>query len=314
VITIAIITVLSVSLSAFPFENRLSSNGQQADVKLIAKYRQTTLFDVSSDGHLILLYGASTPRKDVKSGGMSQWEPKRGETYFDLLRVVEWESGRELSSIHVHKVPSAARFVEGATQICYRAQKDNNLWDYVSGHQSVCPNEPQNGAYRGSDKKYDSLDCKYVAETSKERVREVLLLLYVRGVVTIFDRESKEKVGVVLHPTIREPYDWPLAGYVYSVAFTPDNKYLVTSYEHDTYVWRIGLPQLKQIPRRASVRPRPNPPLAADPQKQRRAAEAGSLVRQAKLGAFCRVRVPAREGLTTHLYRVLQWWRKFYMD
>ena len=150
VITIAIITVLSVSLSAFPFENRLSSNGQQADVKLIAKYRQTTLFDVSSDGHLILLYGASTPRKDVKSGGMSQWEPKRGETYFDLLRVVEWESGRELSSIHVHKVPSAARFVEGATQICYRAQKDNNLWDYVSGHQSVCPNEPQNGAYRGS--------------------------------------------------------------------------------------------------------------------------------------------------------------------
>jgi hypothetical protein len=31
-----------------------------------------------------------------------------------------------------------------------------------------------------------------------------------------------------------------------------------------------------------------------------------SLVRQAKLGAFSRVRVPAREGLTTHLYRVLQ--------
>ncbi len=36
-----------------------------------------------------------------------------------------------------------------------------------------------------------------------------------------------------------------------------------------------------------------------------------SLVRQAKLGAFSRVRVPAREGLTTHLYRVLQWWRRF---
>ena len=47
---------------------------------------------------------------------------------------------------------------------------------------------------------------------------------------------------------------------------------------------------------------------------KRRAADAWSLVRQAKLGAFCRVRVPAREGLTTHLYRVLQWWRKFYMD
>ena len=34
-------------------------------------------------------------------------------------------------------------------------------------------------------------------------------------------------------------------------------------------------------------------------------------VRQAKLGAFGGVRVPAREGLTTHLYRVLQWWRRF---
>jgi hypothetical protein len=41
-------------------------------------------------------------------------------------------------------------------------------------------------------------------------------------------------------------------------------------------------------------------------QKQRQAADAHSLVRQAKLGAFSRVRVPAREGLTTHLYRVLQ--------
>ena len=36
------------------------------------------------------------------------------------------------------------------------------------------------------------------------------------------------------------------------------------------------------------------------------AAEPESLVRQAKLGAFRRVRIPAREGLTTHLYRVLQ--------
>jgi hypothetical protein len=30
------------------------------------------------------------------------------------------------------------------------------------------------------------------------------------------------------------------------------------------------------------------------------------LVRQAKLGASCRVRVPAEKGLTIHSYRVLQ--------
>jgi hypothetical protein len=36
----------------------------------------------------------------------------------------------------------------------------------------------------------------------------------------------------------------------------------------------------------------------------------GVLVRQAKLGASCRVEVPAEEGLTNHSYRVLQLWRK----
>jgi hypothetical protein len=34
-----------------------------------------------------------------------------------------------------------------------------------------------------------------------------------------------------------------------------------------------------------------------------------SLVRQAKLGAPCRVQVPVGKGLTTHPYRVLRLWR-----
>ena len=36
----------------------------------------------------------------------------------------------------------------------------------------------------------------------------------------------------------------------------------------------------------------------------------GALVRQAKLGASCGVKVPAEEGLPNHSYRVLQLWRK----
>jgi hypothetical protein len=40
------------------------------------------------------------------------------------------------------------------------------------------------------------------------------------------------------------------------------------------------------------------------------AAEGEALVRQAKLGASCRVEVPAEEGLTNHSYQVLQLWRK----
>ena len=38
--------------------------------------------------------------------------------------------------------------------------------------------------------------------------------------------------------------------------------------------------------------------------------ERWALVRQAKLGASCRVKVPAEEGLTNHSYRVWQLWRK----
>ena len=34
-----------------------------------------------------------------------------------------------------------------------------------------------------------------------------------------------------------------------------------------------------------------------------------TLVRQAKLGAPCRVKVPVGKGLTTHPYRVLRLWR-----
>lgn len=155
-----------------------------------------------------------------------------------MNRVVEWASGRELGSIHAHIVPSAARFTEGAKQVCYQEGNENKLWDYKSGQVRSCPTEPKQGAYRGSDQRYDSLDGKFVAEPSNETVREILLLTYVRGVVTIADRSSGEK-HVVLHPTVREPYDWPLTGYVYSVSFTPDNEHLITSYEHDAYIWRI---------------------------------------------------------------------------
>ena len=37
--------------------------------------------------------------------------------------------------------------------------------------------------------------------------------------------------------------------------------------------------------------------------------ELSSLVRQAKLGGSCRVKVPVGQGLATHPYRVLRGWR-----
>lgn len=220
-------------------QGRPAQGTQKVQVELVSKYERSTLFDVSPDGSLVLLYGANTPTKEVKSGGVTEWGLKRGEEYFDMLRVVEWASGRELASIHLHTVPSAARFAGGAGQVCYREAKENRSWDYTSGRLSACPTEPKQEAYRGSGQKYGSPDGRFVAEPSKETVREILLLTYVRGVVTIRDRSTGEEMGAALHPTVREPYDWPLTGFVYSVAFTPDNRRLITSYEHDTFIWRV---------------------------------------------------------------------------
>jgi len=221
---------------------------QRVQFELLTRYKKNTLFDVSPDGSLILLYGASTPKKDVKFGGVTEWKPKPGEEYLDMLRVVEWASGRELGRLHVHEVSLAARFVGGSKQVCYQIQqpkigselweKKNVSWHYTSGQVSACLSEPEKGAYIGSDQKYESPDRKFVAETSKEKVREILTLSYVRGVVTIYDKSKGEKISTVLHPTVREPYDWPLTGYIYSVAITSDGEYLLTSYEGDTYIWR----------------------------------------------------------------------------
>ena len=218
---------------------QVSKDSQKRQFELVSKYKENTLFDVSTDGNLILLYGARTPTREAKSGGVTVWNHKRGDEDFDILRVVEWASGRELGSIHVHSVPGAARFTEGAKEICYQEENENKLWDYKSGRLSACRTVPTQAAYKGSDQKYDSPDGKFVAELSKETVREIILLTYVRGVVTILNRNTGERIGSVPHPTVREPYDWPLTGYIYSVAFTPDNQHLITSYEHDTYIWLI---------------------------------------------------------------------------
>src|SRR5439155_25247404 len=50
----------------------------------------------------------------------------------------------------------------------------------------------------------------------------------------------------------------------------------------------------------------PNTGMEPTAHKTRRGSCPKSLVRQAKLGAPCRVRVPAEQGLTIHSYRVLQ--------
>lgn len=245
----ALISLLFLSTFSCPCQaqNQVPKDTPKIQFELVAKYKRNTLFDVSPEGNLILLYGASAPKKDEKSGGITEWRPKRGEEYFDMLRVVDWASGHELGSLHVHAIPQAARFIGGSKQICYQIQEPKKgsklwekkylLWDYASGQVTDSLSEPKKGAYIGSDRKYESPDGKFAAETSKETTREILTLKYVHGVVTIYDKNNGKMIGMVQHPTVREPYDWPLTGYIYSVAITSDGKYLMTSYEGDTYIW-----------------------------------------------------------------------------
>ncbi|MFN2492306.1 MAG: hypothetical protein ABR501_05410 [Pyrinomonadaceae bacterium] len=247
-ILLKILVTLIVSLTFFipcPAQNRTSKKAQPAQIQLVSRYKKNTLVDISADGKLLLLYGASTPKKTLKPGGVQEWQPKRDEKYFDLLRIVEWASGRELAALHLHIVPNVARFTGDVNQICFREENKNRLWNYVSGKVTPCDFEPEKAAYRGSSQKYASPDGKLLGETSKKQVREILFLRYVRGVVNVANAATGEKLGEVLHPTVNEPYDWPLTGYVYSVGFTPDNRHLVTSYEDDTYVWRLNL-QIKK--------------------------------------------------------------------
>jgi hypothetical protein len=245
--------LILLSFSAYPSscqaQSQAARDKQKTQAELAAKYKKNTLYDISPDGSMMLMYGASTPKKEVKSGGVTEWLPQRGEEFFDMLRVVELATGRERGRVHVHVPPVAARFVGTTKQVCYQIVQDNQetkqvetlnrLWDYTSGKLGVCPAPPEKGAYGGSEGKYDSTDGKLAAETSRETVREFLAWKYVRGVVTIYDRGTGERIGVVVHQTVREPYDWPLSGYVYSVAFSPDGKRLMTSYEEDTYIWDI---------------------------------------------------------------------------
>lgn len=215
------------------------AQAQQGKVELISKFKHNTLMDISPDGSLLLLYGGSTPKKEVKAG-VVEWKMKRGDDHFDILRVVEWQSGRELAAIHAHRVPGAAHFTGDGKQVCYLAEKEKSLWDYTSGQTGTCTPDREQGAYRGSDQKYQSPDGKLMLETVKENVRQFLVWTYVRGVVTIANRSTGENLTVP-HPTVREPLDWPLTGYVYSAGFTPDNQHLITSYENDTYIWRLKI-------------------------------------------------------------------------
>lgn len=210
------------------------------ELQLVAKYKLNELYDISSDGKLFLLYGPSTPVKDSKSKLRTEWKPKEDERYSKVLRVVEWETGRELAKVKVEYLHSAGFAGDNTSRVCFN-ESENKLWNYSSGHISKCDLtlKPAHYVYRGYFEKYDSPNSKYKVEASLKKSTNFLFLAHVRGVITIYDRSSNKKLGMASHPIEKLWAENISAGRFYGYAMTSDEKFLITYYGFDTYVWSL---------------------------------------------------------------------------
>ena len=116
-------------------------------LKLASEYRKNMLQDISPDGSLLLFYETNQP---VRSYTISLADGKsranQPEANSDVLRVVERDSGRELSRISVGFYPSDVQFLAGSRRIFYTEPKltDGKLewrikiWDLPNTQAREC--------------------------------------------------------------------------------------------------------------------------------------------------------------------------------
>jgi WD40 repeat protein len=244
--TFAILFLTTASVSFCHAQKKSSNDKEQVKIQLVARYYNNGFFDISSDGKRLLLFGPSTPIKEPKSQGLTEWKPRRSERFTRSLRVVEWETGRELgivteSTRGTWQRPNDALFVEGSNQVCFK-DKDIKLWDYITGRIDKCAGLPKPYHYIPEsfyEERVSENRGKYNAKDSIEKGANLLVVKYRRGVVTLFDRDTGEKVGQAIHPWEKWWAEYPTAGVIYGIALTRDNKYLLTFYADDTFLWQI---------------------------------------------------------------------------
>ncbi|CAN5124751.1 hypothetical protein BH20ACI2_BH20ACI2_24100 [soil metagenome] len=220
----------------------------KAKIQLVARYHDNGFYDISPDSKLILLFGASTPIKEPKSDGLTEWKSKRSNVLSYALRVVEWETGRELGIVPsgvrgTSQRPPNALFIHGRNQVCIQDFKEVKLWDYVTREIVICSEmpKPHQNILKSFYEAHDSPKSKYRAELSEKKTAELLVVRYIQGVITLFDEGTGEKIGIAVHPTAKRWAENPTAGTFYGVALTQDNKYLITFYGDDTFIWRIDV-------------------------------------------------------------------------
>src|SRR5262249_33832853 len=80
----------------------VNDKGEEKSLKLIAEYRHNILEDLSSDGRLMLFYHTSTPTRTYSyRSDTDKVKPDQPEIYDDVLRVVGFDSRRELGRVGV---------------------------------------------------------------------------------------------------------------------------------------------------------------------------------------------------------------------
>jgi hypothetical protein len=129
----------------------ISNRGETGTMKLVAEYKKNSLEDVSSDGQLLLFYQSGKPVRTFSlplGGGKGKTDQQ--ESYNDVLRVVDRESGREIGRTGVRFYPSHEQFIPGTRQVFYSEPKPDpevgeeyKLWDPNSGRTQMCLDGPE---------------------------------------------------------------------------------------------------------------------------------------------------------------------------
>lgn len=125
--------------------NDRARKGKQ--LKLIAEFKKNFLQDISSDGKFILLYQTNVPMRSYTIP-LDGRKPSANQSGVgdDMLRIVDLENGREISSVPTTFFPTEEQFIPNTHQVFYKEPTSSysgslyKVWDTNAKQVAkVCP-------------------------------------------------------------------------------------------------------------------------------------------------------------------------------